>query len=391
MAIHGGQPVRRKYLPYGRQWIDEQDIEAVVETLKGDFLTTGPAVEKFEQAIATYVGAKYAIAFANGTSALHGAVYAAGVSEGDQVITTPMTFAASANCILYQRGIPVFADVDQETGLIDPDRVEELVNTKTKAIIPVDYTGRPVNMIKIMDIAKRYGFTVIEDAAHAFGASYKGKRVGSLADMTMFSFHPVKHITTGEGGIITTDSDEYYDRLCHFRTHGIVKEKEKLPEFEGPWYHEMQELGFNYRLTDIQAALGLSQLQRSNEFIERRRSFVQLYRGELKSEQGIILPPESAESSWHLFVIQAELNKLTVGRREVFEALLAENIGVNVHYIPVYRHPYYRNLGYPQGLCPNAEEFYRRIITLPLFPYMTIEDCKDVIRAIRKVIRHYLR
>lgn len=391
LAIHGGKPVRQKILPYGRQWLDEADSEAVLEVLKGDFLTTGPMLERFEQAVAAYVGAKYGVAFANGTAALHGAAYAAGINRGDEVITSPMTFVASANCILYQGGIPVFADIDPSTGNIDPKAIEKVITSRSKALIPVDYTGRPVDIDRIMQIAHKHDLVVIEDAAHAFGATYKGTRVGSQADMTMFSFHPVKHITTGEGGMITTNSRVYYQRLIKFRSHGITKERSKVKNYEGPWYYEMQDLGYNYRLTDIQAALGLSQLEKSEKFLEQRRSLVQLYREHLGGEKGVILPLEEPDKqpSWHLFIIQIELEQLRVERKEVFEALQAENIGVNVHYIPVYRQPYYQELGYTKGLCPQAEEFYERIITLPLFPSMSNRDALDVIAAVKKVVRYF--
>lgn len=392
LALFGGKPVRDSFLPYGKQWISEEDIEAVVQILRGDFLTTGPAINQFEQAVADYVGATYVVAFANGTAALHGAVFAAGISEDDEVITTPMTFAASANCVLYQKGRPVFADIDPMTGNIDPDTIEDLITPKTKAIIPVDYTGRPVEIEKIRSIAEKNGLIIIEDAAHAFGAIYKRARVGVLADMTMFSFHPVKHITTGEGGIIVTNSVEYYERLCMFRSHGITKARNKLTMDEGPWYHEMQFLGFNYRMTDIQAALGISQLRKSDDFLIRRKQLVNQYREGLASLEGIILPPQDVggESSWHLFVIQLELEKLMAGRREVFEALQAENIGVNVHYIPVYHHPYYKQIDYCPK-CPQVEQFYKRIVTLPLFPAMSDQDTNDVIRAMNKVLNFYLK
>jgi UDP-4-amino-4,6-dideoxy-N-acetyl-beta-L-altrosamine transaminase len=391
LALYGGIPVRDSLLPYGKQWISEEDVEAVAQILRGDFLTTGPAVEQFERSVASYVGVNYAVAFANGTAALHGAVFAAGITEGDEVITTPMTFAASANCVLYQKGCPVFADIAPLTGNIDPATIEDLITSKTRAIIPVDYTGRPVEIDKIRRIAEKYGLIIIEDAAHAFGASFKGVRVGTLSGMTMFSFHPVKHITTGEGGIIVTNSVEYYEKLRLFRSHGIIKEPCKLSKNEGPWYHEMQCLGYNYRMTDIQAALGISQLRKSDDFLMRRRQLVNQYREGLASLEGVFLPPQDVAdvSSWHLFVIQLELEKIMVGRRDVFEALRAENIGVNVHYIPVYHHPYYTSLDY-RPKCPQVERFYERIITLPLFPAMRDQDIRDVVRAMNKVLTYFL-
>ncbi|NNU90149.1 UDP-4-amino-4,6-dideoxy-N-acetyl-beta-L-altrosamine transaminase [Anoxybacillus sp. CHMUD] len=385
------KPVRESYLPYGRQWIDDDDIEAVVEVLKGDYLTTGPYVSTFEQAVAQYVGAKYAVAFSNGTAALHGACFAAGISEGDEVITTPMTFAASANCVLYQGGIPVFADIDEKTYNINPDKIEEKITNKTKAIIPVDFTGQPVELDRILEIAKKHNLIVIEDAAHALGATYKGRKIGSISDMTMFSFHPVKHITSGEGGIITTNNKEYYEKLLQFRSHGITRNKEKLNEYHGPWYYEMQFLGYNYRMTDIQAALGTSQLKKIDKFIELRRKYVAMYNEAFKDMDEVITPfqHEDGQSSWHLYIIRLKLDKLTASRREIFEALQQQNIGVNVHYIPVHLQPYYQQLGYKKGICPNAEKLYEEMITLPLFPAMSEEDVNSVIEAVKRVVSFY--
>ena len=385
------KPFRQSYLPYGRQWIDDDDIEAVVEVLKGDYLTTGPHVSTFEQAVAQYVGAKYAVAFSNGTAALHGACFAAGISEGDEVITTPMTFAASANCVLYQGGTPVFADINEKTYNIDPNKIEEKINDKTKAIIPVDFTGQPVELDRILEIARKYNLVVIEDAAHALGATYKGRKIGSISDMTMFSFHPVKHITSGEGGIITTNNKEYYEKLLQFRSHGITRNKEKLNEYHGPWYYEMQFLGYNYRMTDIQAALGTSQLKKIDKFVELRRKYVAMYNEAFKDMDEVITPfqHEDGQSSWHLYIIRLKLDKLTASRREIFEALQQQNIGVNVHYIPVHLQPYYQQLGYKKGICPNAEKLYEEMITLPLFPAMTEEDINDVIKAVKRTIDYY--
>lgn len=385
------EPIRQSYLPYGKQWIDEEDIEAVVEVLKGDYLTTGPYISKFEQAVAQYVGAKYAVAFSNGTAALHGACFAAGIGQGDEVITTPMTFAASANCVLYQGGIPVFADIDEKTYNIDPNKIEEKITNKTKAIIPVDFTGQPVELDRILEIARKHSLVVIEDAAHALGATYKGRKIGSISDMTMFSFHPVKHITSGEGGVITTNNEEYYEKLLQFRSHGITRDKEKLKEYHGPWYYEMQFLGYNYRMTDIQAALGTSQLKKIDQFIALRRKYVAMYNEVFKDVNEIITPfqHKDGDSSWHLYMIRLKLDKLTASRREIFEALQQQNIGVNVHYIPIHLQPYYQQLGYKKGMCPNAEKLYEEVITLPLFPAMSEEDVNDVIHAVKRTITYY--
>lgn len=392
LAILGGQPTREKYLSYGQQWIDESDIQIVVETLKSNYLTTGPKVREFEEKIAEYVGAKYAIAVVNGTAALHAACFAAGLKEGDEVITSPMTFAASANCVLYMGAKPVFADINAKTYNIDPMGIESKITEKTKAIIPVDFTGQAVDLDVVKEIAEKYNFIVIEDAAHALGTEYKGNKIGNLAHMTEFSFHPVKHITTGEGGAITTSDDELYKRLSLFRTHGISREKSLLVnKDQGSWYCEQLELGYNYRITDIQCALGISQFKKIDSFIHTRRKLVEKYNKYLLELDGVITPYEAefSNSSWHLYIIQIELEKFKVGRKEIFEALKAENIGVNVHYIPVYYHPYYKKLGYNKGLCPRAESLYERMITLPLFPKMTDKDLEDVIKALEKVLTYY--
>lgn len=394
LAINGGIPVRNTFLPYGQQWIDDEDIKEVVKVLKSDYLTTGPKVAEFESKIAQYVGSKYAVAVSNGTAALHAACFAAGINEGDEVITTSLTFVASANCILYQGAKPIFADIDPNTYNIDPNDIERKITEKTKAIIPVDFTGQPVDVDRIKDIAKKYGLIVIEDAAHALGAEYKGNKIGSLADMTAFSFHPVKHITTGEGGMITTNDEELYNRLVLFRSHGITRDANRLAnKNEGSWYYEQLALGYNYRITDIQCALGISQISKLDKFLGRRREIAEKYNSYLKNIDGIILPYQASysKSSWHLYVIQIELEKFKVGRREIFEALRAENIGVNVHYIPVYYHPYYQRLGYKKGLCPTAERLYERIITLPLYPKMNDKDIQDVVNALEKVLNYYRR
>lgn len=391
LAIDGGKPVRDEYLAYGRQTIDEADIQAVVDVLKGDYLTTGPYIKEFEEKVAEYVGAKYAVAVSNGTTALHMACFAAEIKEGDEVIVSPMTFAASANCVLYCGGTPIFADIDPLTYNIDPNRIEEKITEKTKAIIPVDFSGQSVDMDRIKKIANKYDLLIIEDAAHALGSEYKGKKVGSLADMVMFSFHPVKPITTAEGGIITTNNEEFYRKMMIFRTHGITRDNELLEGNHGPWYYEQQFLGYNYRLTDLQSALGTSQMNKVDDFIDRRRGIVKKYNEAFKDLKEIIKPFEAefSNSGWHIYVIKIKSELLRVTRKEIFEALQSENIGVNVHYIPVYLHPYYRDLGYKKGICPNAEELYENMITLPLFPSMTNEDVKDVITAVNKVINHY--
>ena len=376
-----------KFIPYGRQNIENDDIEEVIKALKSDFLTTGPYVKDFEEAIAKYVGCKYAVTFSNGTAALHGACFAAGIKEGDEVLVTPMTFAASSNCILYMGAKPVFVDVDPITGNIDVNKIEEKITSRTKAIIPVDYTGHPVDIDKIMDIAEKYNLIVIEDAAHALGSKYKGIKVGNKAHMTEFSLHPVKPITTAEGGIITTNDDKLYKKLLLFRSHGITRDESLMIKNEGPWYYEQLELGYNYRLPDLNCALGLSQLKKLDRFIERRRKIVEKYNEDFKDIDTFEIPFEESysKSGYHIYVIKLNLDKITYSRLEVFNKLREEGLGVNVHYIPVYYHPYYKKIGYNKGLCEEAEKFYERIITLPLYPAMSDDDVNFVIEKIKKV------
>lgn len=387
------EPIRKDYLPYGKQVLDDADIEAVINVLKSDYLTTGPAIQEFEQKVANYVDANYAVAFSNGTAALHGSCFAAGIQEGDEVITTPMTFAASANCVRYQGGTVVFADINPRTYNIDPDEIEKKITNQTKAIIPVDFTGQPVDLDRILSIAKKHNLIVIEDAAHAIGAKYKGRKIGSISDMTMFSFHPVKHVTTGEGGIITTNNKEYYEKLIQFRSHGITRDKDKLINNHGPWYYEMHFLGYNYRMTDIQAALGSSQMDKLVSFVERRKEIATTYNEAFKHIPEITIPyqHEDSDSSWHLYVIKLNLEQLSADRKTIFETFQCNNIGVNVHYIPVHLLPYYQELGYQKGSLPKAEDLYESIITLPLFPAMTDWDVQDVIESVRYTINKYAR
>ncbi|WKT77748.1 UDP-4-amino-4,6-dideoxy-N-acetyl-beta-L-altrosamine transaminase [Lysinibacillus fusiformis] len=377
---------RSTFLSYGKQSIDEADIEAVVETLRSPFLTQGPKVEEFEQSVADYVGAKYAVAFSNGTAALHGACYAAGIGAGDEVITTPITFASTSNAILYCGGTPVFADIDSQTYNIDPEEIKKNITSKTKAIIPVDFTGQPVNLDEIMTIAEEHKLIVIEDGAHSFGASYKGRKIGSQAHMTMFSFHPVKPITTAEGGVITTDSEEYYEKLKLFRSHGISKTPYAVEQ--GDWYYEMTELGFNYRMTDIQAALGLSQIKKIDKFINIRREIADIYQEALDQFPGVILPKQldGTKSGWHLYIIQLDQAVLNKTRKEIFNEMRTCNIGVHVHYIPVYWHPYYEQLGFSKGICNVAESWYEGALTLPIFPSMEKSDVNNVIEILKSTL-----
>lgn len=368
-------------IPYGRQTIEEDDIQAVVEVLRSDYLTTGPKIEEFEHAVCEYTGAKYAVAVSNGTAALHAACFAAGIKEGDEVITTPITFAASSNCVLYCGGTPVFADIDPRTYNIDPKDIERKITNRTRAIIAVHYAGQPCDMDEIHRIAKEHHLIVIEDGAHALGAVYKGKKVGTLSDMTTFSFHPVKPITTGEGGVIVTDDEELYKKLSLFRSHGITRDENLMTHTEGSWYYQQLDLGYNYRITDIQCALGCSQMKKLNRFLERRKELVERYNKAFEECEHIITPyqlPET-ESGWHLYVIQV----LNCERREVFNKLRENGIGVNVHYIPVYKHPYYQKHGYENVCCKHAEELYEHMISLPLYPGLTDEMQDEVIDKVK--------
>ena len=374
------------YIPYGKQSIDEKDIEAVTAVLKSDFLTTGPLIQEFEQKVAHYVGAEYALAVANGTAALHAACAAIELGKGDEIITTPITFAASANCACYCGAIPIFADIDERTYNISPKEIEKKITANTKAIIAVHFTGQPCEMDEIHAIAKKYNLVVIEDAAHALGAVYKGKRIGALSDMTIFSFHPVKHITTGEGGMVLTNDRKLYEKLKLFRTHGITREEDLLKKNDGPWYYEQLELGYNYRITDIQCALGISQLEKLPVFLERRKDIAKRYDEAFASCLNIEIPFQKSgcENAFHLYVIRVKNSN----RKKVFEMLRAAGIGVNVHYIPVYKFPYYERHGYADVRCPNAESYYEECISLPIYPALKAEEQDYVIDRVLEAVNH---
>ena len=391
LAIDGGTPVRNTLLPYGRQSIDEKDIQAVVDVLRSDWLTTGPKVAEFEEAFAAYLGAKYAISFSSGTAALHGAAFAAGLKPGDQAITSPMTFAATANCLLYQGATPIFADVSADTLNLDPQKAEERITSCTRAILPVDYSGHPAEMDAILEIANQHGLIVIEDACHALGAEYRKRRTGNIAHMTVFSFHPVKHLTTGEGGMVTTDSAHYAETLRRFRNHGISSDARQR-QSQGQWHYEMLLLGFNYRLTDVACALGLSQLKKLEANLSRQREIATRYASALQGLTAITLPVarDHVKPAWHLYPIRLNQEKINAPRAEIFRALRAENIGVNVHYIPVHLHRYYHDrYGYRAGDFPVAENAYERLISIPMFHGMTDQDVEDVINAVHKVVGHF--
>lgn len=393
LAIHGGTPVRARLLPYGRQSVDEDDIQAVVDVLRSDWLTTGPKVIEFEEAFATQVGVAHAVSFSSGTAALHAAAFAAGLKAGDEAITTPLTFAATANCILYQGATPVFADVSEDTLNIDPDEIAKKISSSTRAIFAVDYAGHPAELDAIREIAQLHKLTVIEDACHALGAGYRGRTVGNIADMSVFSFHPVKHITTGEGGMVTTNNASFAETMRRFRNHGISSDARQR-QSSGQWHYEMVLLGYNYRLNDIACALGLQQLRRLDASLARRRAIAEHYTAAFQQIPGVIPPVVRPEvnPAWHLYPVRLDLNKVAADRGQIYSALRAENIGVNVHYIPVHMHPYYhQQFGYKNGDFPNAEHAFARLISLPMFHGMGNQDVEDVIAAVKKVLQHYLR
>lgn len=394
LALHGGEPVRKTRLTYGHQYIDEDDIRAVTETLKSDFLTCGPKTSELEQALCAVTGAAHCTTVSNGTAALHTVCLAAGIAPGDEVITTPITFAASANAVLYCGGTPVFADIDPKTYEIDPKSVEERITDKTKAVIAVDFTGAPCNYDALCAICWKHHLLLIEDAAHSIGTRYRGTPVGSVADLTTFSFHPVKTITAGEGGAVASQDEELARRVQLFARHGITRDRNLLWEQgNSSWYYEQQLLGYNYRMTDIQCALALSQLEKLERFSARRKELVRRYDEIFRKMPEVFVQEENQGSDTvrHLYVLRLNLDRLRCGRREFYDALQAENIGVNVHYIPVYYFPYYRKLGYQKGLCPNAEAYYESCVTLPLFYGMTDQDQEDVVEAVRKVTNYYCK
>ena len=386
--MQGGTPVRDSYLPYSRQNVYEEDIQSVIGVLRSDWLTTGPKVEKFEQAFADAVGASFAISFSSGTAALHAAVFAAGIGPGDEVIVPALTFCATSNCVLYQGGTPVFADVLPETLTLDPEKISTLLTPQTRALIPVDYAGHPAELSAIMEIADGSGLVVIEDACHALGAEYRSRKVGSIVHMTVFSFHPVKHITTGEGGMVATNDPTLTRRLRRFRNHGIDKDARQR-QLANQWQYDMSELGYNYRLSDISCALGLTQLGKLSDNLGRRHEIAARYNAAFARLPGVEIPTvrDYVCPAWHLYAIRLDPWIVQVSRDEVLNALRAENIGANVHYRPVYLHSYYRKrFGYCGGECPVAETAYESLISLPLFHGMSDQDAEDVIEAVNRVV-----
>ncbi len=374
------------FLPYGRQFLDDDDIAAVVEVLRSDWLTTGPQVEHFEASVSEFCGVRFGAAVSSGTAALHAAMHALDIGPGDEVIAPPMTFAATANCVLYQGATPIFADVQPDTLLIDPAKVEAAVTDRTRAIIGVDYAGQPCEWDALRELANRHGLALVADGCHALGAELGGRRVGGLADMTVFSFHPVKHVATGEGGMVVTDDAELADRVRLFRNHGISTDHRRR-EAMGSWFYEMVELGYNYRMTDIQCALGVSQMRKLPWFLERRRKLAALY-DEAFAGDGAVRPlavRERALHAYHLYVVKLAPE---IDRARAFSQLRGKGIGVNVHYIPVHLHPYYRDrLGTKPGLCPAAEAAYEMILSLPMHPGLDDEGVQRVVEATVKTAR----
>lgn len=392
LAINGGTPVRTTPIFYGRHFIDDEDVEAVVSTLKSPALTCGPKIAQLEEKLCEITGAKYAVAISNGTAALHVAAMAAGIGEGDEVIVSSITFAASANCVRYCGATPVFADIRPDTYNIDPESIRSLITPRTKAVVAVDFSGQAVELDEIRQICKEYDLLLIEDAAHAIGTRYKGQPVGSIADMTCFSFHPVKTVTSGEGGAITTNDEELYRKLVLYRAHGITREREQMQHpTDAKWYYEQIDLGYNYRMTDIQAALLISQLKKLPAFSARRKEIVKKYDEAFADMPQIRIQREIAESDTtrHIYILRLNTALLNCDRQQFFDALYAENVCPQVHYIPVYWHPYYEKLGYQKGLCPNAESYYNESMSIPLYYAMTDEDVDDVIRAVKKLVDYF--
>lgn len=392
LAIYGGIPVRETPLHYGKQYIDQADVDAVAKTLTSPALTGGPEIARLEGKLCEITHAKYAVAVSNGTAALHLAALAAGFEEGDEVIVSPITFAASANCILYVGAKPVFADINPETYNIDPASIRKLITPRTKGIVAVDFTGQAVELDEIRAICQEHHLLLIEDAAHAIGTKYKERPVGSIANMTCFSFHPVKTVTSGEGGAITTNDEQLYRKLLRLRSHGITRNRDEMVHpTDAAWYNEQVELGFNYRLTDIQAALLISQLDKLEMFAARRRAIVTKYNEAFAQMPQIQVQREIAESDTtrHLYILRLRLEKLKCDRRQFFDALCAENIVPQVHYLPVYWHSYYEKLGYGKGLCPNAEQYYQESMSLPLYYSLSDSEVEDVITAVRKLVDYF--
>lgn len=392
LALHGGRPVRPALLPYGRQLIEDDDVAAVVATLRGELITTGPAVAAFERAFADAAGARHAVAVSSGTAALHAAAFAVGLGPGDEAVTTPLTFVATSNAVLYQGARPVFADVRSDTLTLDPSAAAAAVTSRTRALMPVHFAGQVCDVEAWERLARAHRLALIQDAAHALGAETHGRRVGGGDGLTIFSLHPVKHVTTGEGGVVTTDDGALAERLRRFRNHGLASDA-ATRDAQGRLWADMVDLGYNYRITDVQCALGLSQLAKLDRFLARREAIAERYVEALKDQPGLTQPQvvPDARHAWHIFPVLLDRGRLAADRPTIFAALRAENIGVTFHYVPAYWHSYYAARGYARGLCPVAEDAAARLLTLPLFPGMRDDDVADVVTAVRKVLGHYLR
>lgn len=377
------------FIPYGAQWITDDDVAALSEAATAAFLTTGPTVDKFERALSRVVGCDYSVAVNSGTAALHAAYAALGLGPGDEIITSPLTFAATANAAVYLGADVRFVDVEPDTGNLDPNLVREAITERTRLVVAVDYAGHPAEYDALRDVSESHGIPLIADAAHSIGATYRGARVGTLADATTFSFHPVKAMTTGEGGAVVTARKDIADAASRFRNHGIVRAPEELSRDEGPWYYEIASMGYNYRLSDLQCALGLRQLRRLEAFIARRRAIASALSEGLREVPGITLPVERphVESAWHLFPVRV----VDVSRRRAFFERLRElGLGVQVHYAPVYWHPFYSERGHGQTSCPVVEDFYRRAVSLPIFPRMSDADVAQVVARVRRAAAEVL-
>lgn len=393
---------KEKQYTYGKQSISWSDTWAVVKTLRSNWLTQGPAIKEFESALCKYTGAQYAVVVSNATQALHiamlalknSSLHASPTGNDDEpslgeVITSPITFLASANCVLYAGGTVVFADIDPTTACIDPEEIKKRITPNTKAIIPVHFAGHPCDMEAIQKIAREHNLFVVEDAAHAIGSSYKGTKIGSCkySDMTVFSFHPVKTMTTGEGGAITTNNKALYDKLMQLRSHGVIRDKDQMTQWDGPWYYQMHDLGFNYRMTDIQAALGTSQLKRLDSFVQKRRAIVDYYRKSFAGDARFALLEEKADciTAYHLFPLLINFDLVKLSKREIFTTLAHKGIHLQVHYIPVHTQPYYQGLGFVTGDYPFSEKYYQQTCSLPMYVDLSTSDLEHIVRTIKEV------
>lgn len=392
VAIDGGIPVREKFLSFSKPLIEEDDIKSVEQTLRSGWLTTGPRVKEFEEKVSSYIGSKYAVALNSGTAALHLSLLASGIGAGDEVITTPYTFCSTGNVIFEVGARPVFVDINPRTFNIDVSQIEDKITCKTKAIMPVHFAGQPCEMDEILSIARKHKLTVIEDAAHAFGAKYKGRKIGTIGDLTSFSFYPTKNLVTGEGGIVTGDDLEKIRKIRMLSLHGMNRDAWKRYTSEGSWYYEVIDLGYKYNMPDIQASLGISQLKKFEMLQSRRKKIVEIYNKGLKEIEQIEVPyvKNDIVHAWHIYVIKLKLNALKINRSQFIDALKAENIGASVHFIPLHLFPYYRKkLGFEKGSFPNAEYVYERVTSLPLSPAMSKKDAADVVEAVTKIVNYY--